>query len=805
LKYAFLFCFILTCFVAKAQAWQRDTVTVTYRDLSLQGKHGKKPARFQFKQIGDSNKYIVAANNLEKLPSFFKKIKIIESNTGNQITINRKKVFEFGMPLVEKQVNEINNDTIFFTNKEQKQRIKKTYKENGLKYYFGKQGGSFYKNNWIPLYPVSTSSAANILTLEVRGTFFKKARYKTDRIPTGFAPLLPAVDTPRCEPIDRFHLLRKMKGYGVERIKYERYNPPSRLVIRKEFEIFFDKNSSEAKSENIQEVIQYLEANNYSILNATMEGYSSLEGDEQGNIRLQRKRAAVMLKLLQQHNNEPIASDTVTISPGYDLFRIAIKNTPYKLLDTLSNQAIVKLINSDERLLNNLEPYLKPHRKAVLKLVVAKRIEGYEVIDRFKRDFAKLESQFDPVQNSKIAWPVLEAKVMGMLQYLFGLLKSGAITSEEFSGIIDGAWSNAVVRVLVVYHQIIEFEKLTDKDSVEWRAFSRTNKLDELFYVAQRNLINLIRDPAYRNQHERFRAQLVDIQIYSFDYVKRRWLSVDALCRLDFPDDPSFRGFKLNQLAFLQYLTKFYDVPCEQFRFRADEPRTKYTDGWLDEMMTRWQLEIETGMAKPPGERYAPNFGKEVASPLLFYLKKLYVKDESTIKKEMTISDDLSEFDIFTLCDFHVEEWNPFANYFADKEVQLAEMDKIINLLKSKRQLICPRSTNQLFLDYHLKALHYLSKYYEPGNQLHTNIAQQSLQFISNYYSQYAGFVTPRLSIYLLHQLNAFHWVPGKEDGTWYAMNLLSSIAKRRALSEDEVYLFTKYKTYFELPGDSGR
>jgi hypothetical protein len=289
---------------------------------------------------------------------------------------------------------------------------------------------------------------------------------------------------------------------------------------------------------------------------------------------------------------------------------------------------------------------------------------------------------------------------------------------------------------------------------------------------------------------------LVDIQTYSFDFVQKGWLSLDALCKLNFPDHPTFRGFKLNQLAFLQYLTKFYDVPCEQFKFRSDEPHNKYTDAWLDEMIAR--LQIETGLARAPSEKFAPNFGKEVASPLLFYLKKLYIKDEASIKKEMTISDDLSEFDVFTLCSFHIEEWNPFTNYFADREVQLAELDRIINLLKSKRKLICPRSTNQLFLDYHLKALHYLNKYYEPGNQLQTNIAQQSLQFISNYYSQYAGLVTPRLATYLLHQFNAFHWIPGKQDGTWYAWNVLSSIESKRPLSEDELFLFEKYKMYFE-------
>jgi hypothetical protein len=120
-------------------------------------------------------------------------------------------------------------------------------------------------------------------------------------------------------------------------------------------------------------------------------------------------------------------------------------------------------------------------------------------------------------------------------------------------------------------------------------------------------------------------------------------------------------------------------------------------------------------------------------------------------------------------------------------------------MLKGIDGRICRPLVNQLYLDYHLKALHYLTIYYEPGNPKHTEIAQQSLAFISGYYIRNAAKVTPRLSLYLLHQLNAFYALPGQNEATRYAWNLLKSIKIKRALVPTEEVLFEKYNRYYSV------
>lgn len=781
-------------FVLAAQVFNpeeaADSITITYRDLTLKKKNKRIKGRVQVRLTAESTWLV--ANDFTRLPPFFKRFTLQAGATRYRFT--RKQLLPSVQPTLDAWVDELRADTLFFTNASRKKQLLQFYPRNRDRFFSGGGGGFFFKHNWIPLYTIS-KPVAEPATLYVRGLLFRKVRYQTDKLPVGFAPRLPILDVVPCVPYNRFHELRKMKGYGIDKFRYIPYQVKDREAVRHSFEIYFEKNSTEAKPESVQRVIDFLRENNYSILHATIEGYSSVEGTEAGNLRLQQKRANILLKALREHNTEPIVSDTLIVRHGYDLFRKAISETPYRELDTLNNDALRTLLNTQTQLQEEVEPFLRQHRKASLKLVLAKKLEGEEIFERVKRDFTYWERQLDPRFNRGVPFAEVEARVMGMIAYLFELMVSERITSEDYAAIIDNAINNKLVRVLSVYHEIILFERRNDRDSLIWDKYAAARKFNNAFIVAQSNLISLILEPGvHHNQVEKFRKQLVDIQTYTFDYVRNGWLSLEALCELDYPDSPKFRGFKLNQLAFLQYITQFGDVPCEKLALTKPEQQNAYTDNWLKEQLAEYSDE---GIVKLPEGKYLPAYGKPVYSPLLFYLKKLFLSNEPSIREHVISSDNAYEFDVYTLAQYNVERWNPDQNFFQDREVQLEEMNKLITLLKRINKRICPNQINQLYLDYHLKALHYLSIYYEPGNHKHTEIAQQSMLFIARYYSRHAGMITPRLSLYLLHQFNAFHNMPGRYDGTWYAWSILQSIAKKRALTDHEVLLFMKYSRYY--------
>lgn len=769
---------------------QSDSITITYRNLTLKKKNKRIKGRVQVRFTEESTWLVI--NDFEKLPKFFKRFTL--QSAGKRYRFSRKDLLPSVQPSLDARVEELLADTVFFTNQKRKKQLFQYYPRNRDKFFQGYGGGFFFKHNWIPLYTLPELLTAPV-TMNISGTLFRKAQYRTDILPISFAPRLPALDTTPCTLINRFHELRKMNGYGIDHFRYHRYRAPDREPIRHSFELYFDKNSIIPKPEDLRRVITFLQENNYSILNASIEGYSSIEGSEVTNLRLQKKRANVLLDALRQYNNEPIVSDTLIVMFGYDLFRQSINNTPYQWLDTLSNQDLSTRLNTDAALLQSVEPYLSHHRKASLRLVLAKRLEGDDLFARVKRDFTYWERQLDPTENKGASPKEVEARVMGIIAYLFELMVTDQISSEEYADVIDNAVNSNLTCILSVYHEIILFEKSNYRDSFLWDKYAKARKFNNSFLVAQSNLIALIQRPGnLHNQYEKFRRQLVDIQTYTFDYVKNGWLSLEALCELDYPNSPRFRGYKLNQLSFLQYMTQFGEVPCEKLVLTRNEKPKAYTDHWLDELAAESGGSLQLSL---PDGRYRPSFGKPVYSPLLFYLKLLFLNNEPSIRQHIISSDNLYEFDLWTLVHYNVANWEPLANYFQDAEIQLEEMNKLVSLLKKINKRICPDQINQLYLDYHLKALHYLSIYFEPGNHKQTEIAQQSLTFISRYYGRHASIVTPQLSLYLLKQLNAMHIIPGRYDGPWYAWNLLKNISSKRSLSPSETVLFKKYERYY--------
>jgi hypothetical protein len=788
-------CLLFYSYVSLNAQIQPDTIIVTYRDFALK-KKAQPTGRLQFGFMPSVNKYILAANNFDKLPRYFKRLRIREANTNNTVSFSRKDAFEFAIPLLESQVDELLADTLISSSSAiSRARKLKNYQESTNRYFGGKSAGIFFKDNWIPLIEFKPNDNNNQLTLQLRKAFSTKVICRTDKLPIGFAPQFPSIDNPNCGPIDRFYRLKKMNGYGLEKFKYQTYQPTERQIIREEIEVYFDKNSSDAKQEDVQKVIDYLRNNNYSIINASIEGYTSLEGEEKRNNNLQIKRANVLINVLQRYNNEPIKLDTVIVRPAHEQFRENILDTPYKWLDSLSNESIRLLLNTNNKLVISVEPYLKTQRRAVLKLAMAKRLNSFEIFERFKSDFRRWENKLNPKLIGDKGPQEVEARVMGMIDYLYSLLKAGTISLEEFTEVIEQAKSREVLKVLIVYHELIEFEKGVIADSLNKTAYFKKYKFDDMLNAGHKSLVELIRNKDYKQYQDKFKRQLVDMQSYLFELVQKGWLPVDALCAVSYPEDYLFWGFILNKLAFLQYLTVYMEVPCETMRAEPWLVYKKYNDNWLDEVQTN-RIQ-NNGIAYRPTEKYAPSHAISTKSPFLYYLKILYIKNKGSVAPYISLSDDFREFDLYTLAQYHVSRWNPFINYYADHEVQLMEMDKVIKQLKTAQRLICPRSTNELYLDYHLKALHYMSVYYEPGNALHTDIVQQSLKFIGNYYAKYAESITPRLSLYILHQLNAFHWMPGKYEGTWYARNILISIRTNRELTTDENFLYEKYRTFY--------
>lgn len=162
------------------------------------------------------------------------------------------------------------------------------------------------------------------------------------------------------------------------------------IIKNKEFkfEIPFKKNKYDYSAKDIKPIYDSLALYNYNIKSVKIEAYSSLEGDKQSNKLLQSNRASSIADAIKQFQNESIQTDIRTAENWVDFFN-DIKNTKYANWSTL-NKSTIKSKLRDQKIVDELEPILKYHRKAVLYLKLEKR---YDSIFSNSNEIIKLFNQ----------------------------------------------------------------------------------------------------------------------------------------------------------------------------------------------------------------------------------------------------------------------------------------------------------------------------------------------------------------------------------------------------------------------------
>ena len=363
-----------------------DLVSVTYA-TSPKGKTPKelKNARIQILYTGDSVE--LWGFNLSALPAI-KKFKA--QNPKDRIS--RNEIRSSALWSLDSIYQLLADTTNGF---HAKLPVKGYYEVGRDRLLKGKKSTPYFSNQWIKLGSIYAKNVnKDELKFRVKRFFHEPVFFQTEQLPGAVAFKLPALDPWNCVPAsERYFKLRKLQGYGLDKFKYETYKTVKRTTIRKKFEIAFEKNQSSPDPAGLQEVIDYLVKNDYVILQADMEGATSIEGTQARNEHLQRERAKVMANALKRYNNDPVKSETVVFRDMWYEFRSQIRDTNLAWLDTLSNEAILGHLNKNDSLSNVLEPMLRTQRRAQLRLVMAKIISKDEQFIKLSDDLTRLTSK----------------------------------------------------------------------------------------------------------------------------------------------------------------------------------------------------------------------------------------------------------------------------------------------------------------------------------------------------------------------------------------------------------------------------
>ena len=296
--------------------------------------------------------------------------------------------------------------------------------------------GSPINENW----PVS----------EISYEFIKKrkklATLRFDTIPGNSIDKLNAFRIGKCEPYERTTKFQELYGLGPDRYKPMYYVPRSSKNTVKRFELHFEKNKSDYSQEDIREIVDVLRSENLSIQRARVEGYASVEGTLENNIKLQENRAKILLDVLQRYNDEQILLDTVITRETWELFRSEIKQTRYSWLDTLDDQGIKNRLE-DQTLSQALEPILQKGRRAVLTLSLSSKLTDEEKVDFVVKDLnAALYFLCNPEkQTFEFDY---RRRLYGILNYMESAVGRGIMSRESVLAQIEG---NDVITDVLFY------------------------------------------------------------------------------------------------------------------------------------------------------------------------------------------------------------------------------------------------------------------------------------------------------------------------------------------------------------------
>lgn len=136
------------------------------------------------------------------------------------------------------------------------------------------------------------------------------------------------------------------------------------------FVIPFQKNKAAYLPEDIKPVYDSLKLTDFNIKKINIKAYSSIEGSLERNLELQKLRAESIAKSMQSFQKPDIETE-ISSAENWVEFLNDISKSKYKNLKDLSKKEIKqKVVGSVS---NELEIYLKNHRKAVITLELEKK------------------------------------------------------------------------------------------------------------------------------------------------------------------------------------------------------------------------------------------------------------------------------------------------------------------------------------------------------------------------------------------------------------------------------------------------
>ena len=286
-----------------------------------------------------------------------------------------------------------------------------------------------------------------------------------------------------------------------------------------QFIIPFEKNKANYSPEDIKPLYDSLRLTDFNIKKINIKAYASVEGSLQRNKVLQEQRATSIAKALQSFQQPQIVTE-ISSSENWVEFLNDVKNTPYSnFINATKKQVKSKLVGN---VVMALEPYLKNHRKAVIKLELDK-------IDKYKdMPVTKLVTLFNEnIVNDNLDEAIaIQNSILEKIKLHFSpetLKKMDIPRQKKYLTLLT---KNSMIKYLVNISQTLivtnELEQLEKLDPANKRI---KYNLAVLKFVIWRNNAKAINEKNFKNEILKLKKYgvstlLIDRMLVNFQIVK---------------------------------------------------------------------------------------------------------------------------------------------------------------------------------------------------------------------------------------------------------------------------------------------
>lgn len=221
------------------------------------------------------------------------------------------------------------------------------------------------------------------------GQLTSKGDLAIDKLPEGFSEdfeigikVVKYCDEKiKCEVYDFYDKLNRLKPYFTP-VAFEelpllldtqtaKTAEPFIEVKTLTWNIPFERNKFEYKQSDVEPIIDSLNEPKFTIQEIKITAFSSIEGDSVKNFELQQKRAASIVKVLEQQQAGTKIKYTVKQGNSWDIFRRQILLTNYYYLADSSQSYVRMRLNKDTTLSRKIEHLLQAERFASIEMRVS--------------------------------------------------------------------------------------------------------------------------------------------------------------------------------------------------------------------------------------------------------------------------------------------------------------------------------------------------------------------------------------------------------------------------------------------------